>query len=342
MARERRLAVAAVVILLLAGVAAVAVPGALAEPEEEVVRPGPVRIGEVPVAPGQISGQTAELRLLARVDHYDNPTRNVSVRFRAFDAESGLLVDEQRVSVGTIRGDRSVQVNGSLRVEREGGYVLETTIFREGEVVDQQSRRVSGMGALVPPYARSPVRFADGTALPPLAVSVADAGENRSTLQVTASLTNGGDEASGDLRVEFVLRQADSNLRAATTTESVGTIRPGRTGEADAELTVPNGYNYYVDAVLYRDGVVIDTARSVANLDPTETISADETQRDVEFQVEDFEAGDETDGRQPAGERTPAPTTSTGGPGLGVTVAAVALLAVAGLAGIVRRRRGDR
>jgi PGF-CTERM protein len=325
------LAAIAVALLLITAAAAVAVPGVLADPEpDRPIRPGHVGIDEAPaVAPGEISGATAELRLSTRIEHAGNPTPNVSVRFRAFDAESGLLADERTVEMGELTGDRSVPVNGTLRVQREGGYVLETTVFRDGERVDRTTRRVSGMEALKPPYARSHVSFTETEAVPSLAVSVEDAGENRTTLRLTASLTNGGDNASENLRIEFVLRQADSNIEAARSSETVGTIRPGRTSKTATTLTVPNSYNYYVDAVLYRDGVLIDTARSVANLDPTETITANETTREVEFDVEDFEQTDDDDAGDRPREQPTITETSAGGPGFTPVVAVVALLAVA-------------
>lgn len=331
MRRDGILAGTAAALLLLTLGAAVAVPGVLADPEpDQPLRPGPVGVSEVAIAPGAVSGATAELRLAARIDHAGNPTPNVTVRFRAFDAESGLLATERTVDVGTLSEDGSVPVNDTLRVDREGGYVLETTVFRDGEMVDKQTRRVSGMEALKPPYARSHVSFTDGEAVPPLAISVSDAGENRTTLQITASLTNGGDDASEDLRVEFVLRQADSNLQADSVSESVGQIRAGRTAKTSATVTVPNQYNYYVDAMLYRDGVLVDTARSVANLDPQERISVNETTREVEFDVGDFDPSEDSTAVEDRPERTGvAGATQTGTPGFTPILAVLALLAVA-------------
>ncbi|WP_313691294.1 DUF7490 domain-containing protein [Halorarum halobium] len=329
MSRERYLAGSAAVLLALALLGAMLGPGVLASPAaDDPIRPGPVGVEEVAVAPGDVGGATAELRLHARIDHDGNPTGNVTVRFRAYDAESGLLADEQTVEMSTLRGDGSVPVNASLRVEREGGYRLETTIFRDGELVDRSTTEVQGMRALVPAYAETDVRFTESDVVPPLAVSVDSATGNRTTLRVAASLTNAGDEASEDLRVELILRQADSNLVADRTEIEVGSIRPGRTADEAATLTVPTEYNYYVDAALYKDGVLVDSARSVANLDPRETISANETEREVEFRVGDFA----DDG---AGDRVteqPARATATQTPGFTAGLAVFALLAAALLA----------
>jgi PGF-CTERM protein len=89
-------------------------------------------------------------------------------------------------------------------------------------------------------------------------------------------------------------------------------------------VTVPDGYNYYLDAVLRKDGVVVDTARSAANLDPTRTVSTDETEESVEFAVSDFESDR---------GRNEAPTDETGAsvqtPGFGPVAALVALLVAA-------------
>ncbi|UIP00957.1 PGF-CTERM sorting domain-containing protein [Halobaculum sp. CBA1158] len=332
MSRERRLTAGAVAVLLVALLGVAVVPGVLADPStDDPVRPGPVTIAEPPaIAAGEVDGGTAELRLTTRIGHGGNPTDNVSVRVRAYDAESGLLATERTVELEELTGDRSVPVNATLRVPREGGYTIETTLFRDGRAVDGDRRSVSGLDAL-----GRDVTFTRSEAVPALSVSVADVDEaaNRTTLAVAASLTNDGTVESGDLRVEVVLRQADSNLVADRESTTVTGIGAGETADATTELTVPSAYNYYVDAALYRDGRLVDTARSVANLDPTETIDADETTRDVEFEVGDFEGGD--DGRDTPPPADEATRTSTANPGFGPVVAAVA---VVGAALLARRR----
>ncbi|QZP37452.1 DUF7490 domain-containing protein [Halobaculum magnesiiphilum] len=332
MSRERRLTAGAVAVLLVALLGVAVGPGVLADPTADgPVRPGHVSIAESPaIAPGEVDGATATLTLHTRIGHRGNPTDNVSVRYRAYDAESGLLTTERTLELDELTGDRSVPVNATIEVPREGGYVIETVVFRDGQVVDRDRTEVSGLEAL-----GTEVRFTESEAVPPLSVSVASVDEeaNRTTLAVAASLTNGGAESSDELRVEVIVRQAESNLVAARDSTTVSDIGPGRTADATTEVTVPSEYNYYVDAAVYRDGVLVDTARSVANLDPTETISANETTREVEFEVGDFEGGDGADDRMTEAPR--ATETSTGAPGFGPALAVVALLGAALLA---RRR----
>ena len=330
MQRETPLAAAAVVVVAVALLVAALVPGVLADPVDERLRdPGPVRVTDLPISTASVGGDAATLHVEANLQHYGNPTPNVTVLFRAVDSDSGLVETTQTVDVGDVSGEREVTASANLTVEREGGYRIETIVYADGQRIDSGSRTVSGLEALVPAYAQTDVRFADSSALQPVSVSIeqADAGENRTRLALTAALTNEGGNVSENLSVTFVLRQAASNVVAARESVSVGQIRPGRTATAETTVAVPGDYNYYVDAVLWKDDVLVDSAQSVANLDPTETISANQTRRDVEFDASDFESG----GRDEP-NATPGGTASADAPGFGVLAGVLALLASALLA----------
>ncbi|SEA12887.1 PGF-CTERM protein [Haloplanus vescus] len=336
MRRETTLAAGAAVVALLAVVGAVVAPGALANPSEDrPVRPGPVDIAGMDISSGEVTGDTVTLRVDTQLSHRGPPTRNVSLRVQAIDTESGLVATTRTVDVGDLTEERETAVPTNLTVEREGGYRIQAVVYRDGQRVDSGQRELQGLEALQPPYAQSDVQFASADALPPVAFSIAETDGNRTTLDLQMALTNTGDDQPENLRVTATLRQADSNIVANRADVAVGSIRPGRTETVSTQLTVPDGYNYYIDVVLWKDGVVIDSARGAANLDPTETISVNETQRDVELRVSDFSGGSGAD--RPRPEETEM-ATSGGGPGFGVVVAVVALLAAALL---VRRQTNE-
>ncbi|UPV74798.1 PGF-CTERM sorting domain-containing protein [Halorussus limi] len=329
MNRETMLAGGIVAVVAVSLVAVAVVPGALAETESDPVRPGHLSIQEVAIAPGEVSGGTATLQVDTRLAHSDGTSENVTVRVRAVHLDSGLVETTSETAVPTITGEREVSVVQNLSVERSGGYRIETVVYRDGARIAQGSKEVRGVGTLTPEYARTSVRFhwRGGDGHPPVEYTVKNAESDRVTLDVSTYLTNEGDAASEELRVVFTARQADSNVVADRTAVAVGTVRPGRTATPSVELTVPDGYNYYLDAVLWKDGVIVGTTRSVANLNPTETVRANETVREVGIEVSDFE-GDGKNGRG-------APETTVEGgyaadsagsvPGFGVGAAAVAL-----------------
>ncbi|QAU13647.1 PGF-CTERM sorting domain-containing protein [Halorubrum sp. BOL3-1] len=321
---------AAVALLVASAVGAVAAPDALTDPRETDEPPGRIDVAGATVAPGEVRGETAELRLGTDLRHRGSAVENVTVRHRAVGSESGLLVDETTVNVGDVDFEGEHTVNGTVTVEREGGYRIETVIFANGERRTSRTTRVAGVAALTPDYADTRVGFTEGAVWPTVAVSVVDADNETATLSASLSVTNHGDEASEDIDLRLYLRQAESNVIAAEATETVGTVRPGRTDTVTATVEVPDGYNYYVDAALFDDDVLVDETQGVANLNPRETITANETVRDVAFSVEDFQRGEDGAAGDDAADRAPdrdASDDST--PGFGPLVALVALVVAA-------------
>ncbi|MFC7202289.1 PGF-CTERM sorting domain-containing protein [Haloferax namakaokahaiae] len=327
MDRNALLAGGAIGIVAIALVTALVVPGVLADPTDDgPVRPGRISVSEVTIAAGAATGETATLDIETRIEHGGNPTDNVSVLVRAIDEESGLRMATEQVSVGNLTRDGEVTAGTNLTVPREGGYDIDVILYRNAERVDTAQQRIRGVEAIKPPYLRTNTEFTESEALPPVSFSIAEAGDNRSTLDVGATLTNTGDTPTDDLSVRFVLRQAESNIVASQSTVDVGEVGPGRTATVETPVTVPNDYNYYIDAVLVRDGVVIDTARGAANLNPTRTISVNETTEEVELEVSDFEDSDTTSGDDDY-RTEESGATQTGTPGFGPVVALVALCA---------------
>ncbi|MEZ3162557.1 PGF-CTERM sorting domain-containing protein [Halorubrum sp. RMP-47] len=331
------LLVTAAALLVASAVGAVAVPGAITDPRETNEPPGRIDVAGATVSPGEVRGETAELRLGTDIRHHGGTVENVTVRHRAIGSESGLLVDETTVDVGDVDFEGEQTVNGTIDVEREGGYRIETVVFADGQRREEQTTRVAGVAALTPDYADTRVGFTEGSVWPTVAVSVVEADNETATLSASVSVTNRGDVDSEDIDLRLYLRQADSNVIAAEATETVGTVRPGRTDTVRATVEVPNGYNYYIDAALFDDDVLVDETQGVANLNPQETITANETVRDVQFAVEDFERGEGGvggDGGDGAARDGGASDDST--PGFGPLVALVALVAAVLTA---RRRR---
>ena len=332
---------AAIGVVVVSVLAAVAIPDAVADPADDL-RPGHVDITEVPIAPGEVTGETATLAVEPRLDHRGNPTENVTVLFRATDSESNLVETTRVVDVGVLRDNRETPVEANLTVRREGGYEIETVVFQGGQRVDRARRGVSGLEALTPAYAESTVAFAETGGIQPVSVAIGSTDDGDVNLALSGALTNEGDAQTSDLEVTFTARQAESNVVADRVTVPVGDIRPGRTATVDAEVTVPSEYNYYVDAVLWRDDVHVDSAGSVANLDPSERIRANETEQEVAFEASDFDSeetsGDRRgidDGSADDGMAADDRSSSEETPGFGAVVGLVAVLATALLA---RRR----
>ncbi len=330
--------VAIAVAVVLIG-AAVAIPDAVAEERDVRDRPGHVELTEITVAPGDVEAETAALVIDAHLRHRGNPSPNTTVVYRAIDDESGMVATVERVEVGTISAEGERNQTQTLTVDREGSYRLEVLVYQDGMRVSSGGKRIAGVGTLTPEFASTSVRFHrfDGDGPPPITFSVEDAGPNRTALVTSTYLTNGGSATEG-LRLEVIARQAESNIIADRQSVQLDRIDAGQTVTPEVRLTVPAEYNYYLDAILWKDGVIVGTTRAAANLDPQRRITVNETVEDVGLEVSDFEpdsAPDEGDAEPP---RTPEEDTSIQTPGFGI---GAALLAIIGGGLLVRGRYHD-
>ncbi|MCT9094557.1 NEW3 domain-containing protein [Haloarchaeobius sp. HME9146] len=337
---ETGLAAVVVVALLVTAGVLVAVPGALQPPpdDEPVERPGRVALTEMTISAGQVTGGTATLQVTPYVEHRGNPAPNVTVVLRAVDTDSGLVEATTRLAFGDLRNESELNRTGRLSVPREGGYRVEAVLYRDGERMTVGSRTVSGVDSLTPAYAETPVGFHefDGDAeLPVIEYRVASVENDRATLAVTTYLTNTGDDPAENLRFVLKARQNGSNVVADQTTVQVGSVAPGETVTPTADLTVPDGYNYYLDAILWKGDTIVGTERSVANLAPGQGLTVNWTQSAAGFESGDFETGD---GPATGPPTTASPEADAGGqPGFGLPAAFVAVLVTALVARRVRR-----
>lgn len=344
MKREAFLIGGIAIVLFVAALSLVAVPGVLGQPEvADDVRAGHLSVSEVTIGPKHVSGNTATLSVDASLDHGGGPSENVTVLFRATSLTTGLVETTQTNSLATVTGDREVSAVGNITVPREGGYRIESIVYQDGRRVATNGKEVRGVGTLQPAYTRTPVEFyrfdtAQSNDLPAIEFSVANTSENRSRLNVSTYLTNTGNQPAGNLRLTLRARQADSNIIANQTDVQIGQIGSGKTALPSTTLTVPSEYNYYLDAILWRDDVIVGTTRAAANLAPTRNLSVNTSRQQTGLRVSDFESdAGATAGGSDGGPVPGAPDGIAGGagPGFGLGAAVVALLSVA----ILFRRR---
>jgi hypothetical protein len=327
-------------VVLATVLGAVLFPGALAD-RSEPQPDGELRMEEISLSAEEVGGERLALTTDVRLAHTDGASENVTVELRAVESDSELVAASRTIGVGGIEGDSEVSATGTLRIERGGDYHIEAIIYRDGVRATTGSKTVQGTGALTPGYPDSPVefhRFARHD-FPAIDYEITDSGGDSATLDVESYVTNGGEAPAEGLSLVLKARQVESGIVASEQEIDVDSISASQTARPGTDLTVPAGYNYYLDAILFNDGVIVDTARSGASLDPTERVQANETERDVEFEVGDFDSRDRPDDDQTpdgdGGDGMSEADSDGAGPGFGV---AVGILAVA--IGLGLRARG--
>ncbi|QSW99930.1 DUF7490 domain-containing protein [Haloterrigena alkaliphila] len=346
MNREYVLAIAALVVVVGA-LSTLALTGAVSSPDEPetdaaVESGGEVSLTEITISADEITGGTASLAVDTHLEHRGAPVENVTVVHRVTDTKTGLVEDTTERPVETLEDESERVVSSTVAVPRESSYEIETFVYRDGSRIESARQTIDGVDALTPAYADTDVefhRFGSGPLadVPAIEYSVASTTDDRATLDVSTYLTNTGDEPESGLELEVKARQSESNIVADTATADLSTLEPGTTASPSVDLEVPQEYDYYLDAVLWRDGTIVATDRAVANLGPG-ALSLEETSDEGGLEVGDFSGADGADRESAAddGARTDdgadEDSSEDGTPGFGVAAAAVALLATIALA----------
>ncbi|SER12328.1 DUF7490 domain-containing protein [Natrinema salaciae] len=347
MNRESILAVATLAVVIGA-FTTLALAGAVSDPGEsetaaDVERTGHASLTELTISADEITGGTATLVVDTHLEHRGAPVANVTVVHRATDTRTGLVEDTTERDVETLDDESEVVVSETVTVPRESSYEIETFVYRDGTRTESASHTVEGVDALTPAYADTNVEFHrfggdSGGSLadvPAISYAIASTTDETATLEVDSYLTNTGDDTESDFELEVSARQADSNVVADSATVGLSAIEPGKTASPTVDLEVPQEYDYYLDAVLWRDGTIVGTNRAVANLGPG-SLSVDETSSDSGLEVSDFSSGaasDAGDGAADGNDRdTDDDGSADGTPGFGVVAAAAALLVTGALA----------
>ncbi len=272
--------------ILIAFLIVLFVPNVISTVPGEITE-GRAQIQDVDVSVNKVPGETVNLKTITRLRHRGGVSKNLSVMIRATSL-NGILQTTKTKEVKEIQGDREIKVINNISVKREGGYRIDAILYKQGERIDIEPKRVDGVGRLNPNFATSTVDFHRFQNHPPIEYSIDQVSGKTVNLKVTTYLTNKGNETR-DLELVLKARQSDSNILADEKRIQIGTLNRGKTAKPTTTLEVVDGYNYYLDAVLWNGNSIIAEERSVANLNPTETIKANETVREVGIEVSDFE-----------------------------------------------------
>ncbi|WP_436345128.1 DUF7490 domain-containing protein [Natronorubrum sp. FCH18a] len=350
MNRESVLAIAALVVVIGA-LSTLALAGAVSDPDDseaaaDVETEGDVSLAEITISTEEVTGGTATLAVDTHLAHRGDPVENVTVVHRVTDTNSGLVENTTEREVETLGEESDAEaetvVTDSVAVPRESSYEIETLIYRDGARTESTSHSIQGVDALTPAYADTDVefhRFGGSGSLadvPAIEYAIESSTDDRASLEVASYLTNTGDDPEPDLELEVKARQAGSEIVADSATVDLSTVDAGETASPTVELEVAQEYDYYLDAVLWRDGTIVETDRAVANLGPG-SLSVDEADGEDGLEVSDFTGGSglSSDAAADADESTHDRNDDRdedGTPGFGGAVAAAALLATIALA----------
>jgi hypothetical protein len=242
-----------------------------------------LRIGDVDISPEQVTSTEVVLNVTTYIENYgDGGSGDVKLLLKAFDSASGLLVAQTTTSAGSVRKGKTLPVSQLINVEREGGYRIDVVLFEDEKRLRLRTVQVYGIGDL------NPNVYDIGLKVQEIDFLVKNVTGSRVAIGVDLYLTNEGDFTSEDLPILVKAREVDAGLLADKVWITTGEIEREKTIINSCEISVPDDYNYIVEALIWKNDTIVERGEGVVQLNPKRTIPKDEEIVSSDIRVEDF------------------------------------------------------
>ena len=242
-----------------------------------------LRIAEIDISPERVTSTDVLLSVTTYVENRGNGVSgDAKLILKAFDSASGLLVGETTTSAGSIDEDKTMPVLQQISVKREGDYRIDVVLFEDDKRLRQQSMQIYDIGGLTPNIHDIGIKIQEMDFL------VENVTDSRVVIGVDLYLTNEGDSTSEDLPMLVKAREVDAGLLADKIRITTGSIKKETTIICSCEITVPDGYNYVVEALIWKNDTIVERGEGVVQLNPKRTIPKDEEIVSDKIRVEDF------------------------------------------------------
>ncbi len=246
----------------------------------------------------------------------------LDVRLRAFNTESGFLETEQITRVPGIEWGGSRLISQTIVLPRKGSYRLVEAVYLGSTLSGQGEITVKNLEQLTPDTQQS------GLVIEDMDFIVRKVTGDSAVIQADIYIANGGRDPSGPVIIEIKAKEMDAHLTADKQEARIENFEPEKIGIGSTTLTVPDHYNYQVQALIWRNGTVVKRAEGIVQLRPGILVSNGSQMLSTKIDTSKFVAEE--------ARMTPSPYTKS--PGFEGAFAILALIGIGATAGIVRRR----
>jgi len=282
-----------------------------------------LRVTDIDISPERVTSTSVLLNVTTYVENYGNEgSGEAKLLLKAFDSASGLLVGETTTTAGSIDKSKTLPVSQLISVEREGGYRIDVVLFEDEKRLRQRSVQIYGIGDLTPNINDIGIRIQEMDFL------VENVTGSRVTIGVDLYLTNEGDFTSEDLPMLIKAREVDAGLLADKVWITTGSVEKEKTIVRSCEIAVPDGYNYIVEALIWKNDTIVERGEGVVQLNPKRTIPKDEEIVSSDIRVEDFMPEPEEREYMETGAKKKVPGFTSAMTGIAVMIAIFMLIRI--------------
>lgn len=271
-------------------------------------------IRSIDVSAPEVGAGRFVLAVHVTLDNEGGRTGDVNATVKAFDGSTGLLVGTAQTAAGRLAKDRTHAIEVRIELPRAASYRLSIDIEEEDQLVYRTTVNAGNLAALEPNLYDTGLRIAASD------FRVLSTAGNRTTIQASIYLTNEGATDSRPLSLQVKAREDSTDLLVDEEWASVGAVRRDATDLVNVTLSMPDRYNYVVEATLWDGDIIVERGEGRVQFAPTATVDPG---RNVVVSTPDL-----TDFQYDRGNSADSASKT---PGLGLGMVAAALVALVAL-----------
>ncbi|MCL7475406.1 MAG: PGF-CTERM sorting domain-containing protein [Methanosarcinales archaeon] len=210
-----------------------------------------LHINEVDISAEVIDDDIVQLDIISYVSNSGKTSGEVEIQAKAYNLATSLLMADEKILMGRIGKDKTLNGTVELHVPITGNYRIEVTMYEDGGLVTSGKATISGLESLLSSPKHSYINIRD------VDVAMTARGDTTTTLEVTTFLDNYGRSDSAPLTALVKLRDAKTNLIGQSGNIDVGVIKADTTLVKDIELEVPKDRDYRVEIMIFENDRII-------------------------------------------------------------------------------------
>lgn len=208
-------------------------------------------INKVDITADIIDDDSARLDIITYVSNRGTTSGEVEIQAKAYNLDTGLLMDDEKMSMGRVGKDKTLNITVPLTVPITGNYRIEVSMYEDGGQRMSGEATISGLESLLTQPKHSYINIRD------VDVAMLLRSETKTTLKVTIFLDNYGRSDSAPLTAMVKLKDAKSNLIGNDGIINVGVVKADTTVIKDIELEVPKDRDYRVELLIFENDRII-------------------------------------------------------------------------------------
>ena len=239
--------------------AAIAFSGCLGGSDE-----GPLRVKNIDLSLEKVTKDIVNINATTYIENTGNTdSKPLSLSMKVTNSDTGFLVSKKDVLVGKVVGHTMANISQSLDLPKNGdSYTIYAALMEDGVEVNGGSRTIYHLDNLQVDTAIIDLKVDS------LEFMVRKANNGAVVIENDAYISNIGQNISPESDLLVKATEMDSHLVADKKWSKISGIAPDATAIEGINLTVPDQYNYQIEATIWRNGSQIAMGEGQVILKP--------------------------------------------------------------------------